>query len=71
MEKSSAVEDDNKDSKSLVTRAAARCLVQLVRHYFVEQGFSDVAHASFNACAALIYSRAHVSYNLKQATLRT
>ena len=68
MEESLAAEDaDEKDGGKPVTHAAARRSVQLLQRYFVEQGFSEDAHASLNACADLIYYRARVSF--KQTTL--
>ena len=51
----------------MVTYTAGRLSVQLLQHYFVELGFSDDTHASLDACADLIHSRAHASY--KQTTL--
>ena len=67
VEESSADEGDDEDSKLMVTHTAARRKVQLFQCYLVEQGFSDNAHASHDACADLIYSRAHASF--KQTTL--
>ena len=67
VEESPADKGDVEDSELMVTHAATRCKVQLFQHYLVEQGFSDNAHASHDACAELIYSRAHASF--KQTTL--
>ena len=55
------------DGELVVTHAAARHKVHLLQCYFVEQGFSDNTDASLDACADLIYSRAHTSF--KQTTL--
>ena len=62
-----ADEGDDEDGEPMVTHAAARHEVQLLQRYFGEQGFSDSADASLDACADLIYSRAHASF--KQTTL--
>ena len=62
-----AEDDDEEDGKPMVTHAAARCSVQLLQRYFVEQGFGDNAHASLDACTDLVYSRARASS--KQTTL--
>ena len=62
VEESLAAEGDDEDGEPVVTHAAARRKVQLLQHYFVKQGFSDNTHASLDACADLIYSRAHASF---------
>ena len=67
VEESSADEGDDEDSKLMVTHTAARSKVQLLQCYLVEQGFSDNTDASHDACADLIYSRAHACF--KQTTL--
>ena len=62
-----AEDDDEEDGEPMVTHTAARCSVQLLQRYFVEQGFGDNAHASLDACTDLVYSRARASS--KQTTL--
>ena len=68
VKESTAAEDpDEDDGKPMVTHAVARCSVQLLKHYFVEQGFNDNTGGSLDACADLLYSSAHAS--VKQTTL--
>ena len=67
MEESPATKGNDEDGELVVTHAAARHKVHLLQCYFVEQGFSDNADASLDACADLIYGRAHTSF--KQTTL--
>ena len=42
--------------------AEARCSLWLFKYYFVEQGFSDNTHASFDTDADHIYSSTHASF---------
>ena len=67
VEESPAAEGNDEDGEPVVTHTAARHKVHLLQCYFVDQGFSDDADASFDACADLIYSRANTSF--KQTTL--
>ena len=54
MKESSAARDDDENGRLIIFHATARCSVQLLRRYFVEQGFSDNVCASLDACADLI-----------------